>query len=482
MRSCVRLTCPPGATGRSPIRARLDWLACTDKVCVPEQGEVALDLPAGGAGDATRASTSGAARCRGRSPAPARFATGGRPHRDRASRCPPASRSASPISSPPTTALVDYAAPQTLPPQRRHADRQPQAPGAARRRRLSGRARARRRARAGDRSACPARCRRGGRTIGELGAQRDPARGARRAGRRTAAQPDAVRLPDPRAQGAPPRPVGRRRARRRGATRWLMPRARSSAPACSARCCSRSAPGGSAAGWAFQLQDPRTILLLLLLATGDHAQPAARVRAAGARRRARPGGSFGTGALAAFVATPCAGPFLGAALGTALLLPAGGVGAGVRRARAGAGAAVPAVAFVPALRRRLPQPGAVDGAAPALPRHPDGGDRGRLPVAAVAAGRRRRRWLVGPCGARRAGAAAVVGRAGASGAAHGRAVARWSRRWSSSPVLRSCSFRNARRPAARVPLGAAAWSEAAVARELRAGHARCSSISPPTGA
>ena len=32
-------------------------------------------------------------------------------------------------------------------------------------------------------------------------------------------------------------------------------------------------------------------------------------------------GSFGTGALAAFVATPCAGPFLGAALGTALLLP-----------------------------------------------------------------------------------------------------------------------------------------------------------------
>ena len=32
----------------------------------------------------------------------------------------------------------------------------------------------------------------------------------------------------------------------------------------------------------------------------------------------QPAGSFGTGALAAFVATPCAGPFLGAALGTAL--------------------------------------------------------------------------------------------------------------------------------------------------------------------
>ena len=39
---------------------------------------------------------------------------------------------------------------------------------------------------------------------------------------------------------------------------------------------------------------------------------------------ARPAGSFGTGALAAFVATPCAGPFLGSALGTALLLPMAG--------------------------------------------------------------------------------------------------------------------------------------------------------------
>ena len=36
------------------------------------------------------------------------------------------------------------------------------------------------------------------------------------------------------------------------------------------------------------------------------------------------GGAFWTGALAAFVATPCTGPFMGAALGAALLLPAAG--------------------------------------------------------------------------------------------------------------------------------------------------------------
>jgi thiol:disulfide interchange protein len=72
---------------------------------------------------------------------------------------------------------------------------------------------------------------------------------------------------------------------------------------------------------------------------------------------ARPAGSFGTGALAAFVATPCAGPFLGAALGTALLLPA--VGSVLVFAALGLGLALPfvAVAFIPALRTRLPKPG-----------------------------------------------------------------------------------------------------------------------------
>jgi thiol:disulfide interchange protein len=69
-------------------------------------------------------------------------------------------------------------------------------------------------------------------------------------------------------------------------------------------------------------------------------------------------GAFATGALAAFVATPCSGPFMGAALGAALVLPPvaallvfGGLGLGI---------ALPflLIGFVPALRRRLPRPGA----------------------------------------------------------------------------------------------------------------------------
>ena len=118
--------------------------------------------------------------------------------------------------------------------------------------------------------------------------------------------------------------------------------------------------GGTAVGWAFQLQDPRVILLLLLLVTaialnlvGLFELPAVtageRLAAGGGT-----GGAFWTGALAAFVATPCTGPFMGAALvlptAAALTIFAG----------LGFGLALPflLVGFVPALRRRLPRPGA----------------------------------------------------------------------------------------------------------------------------
>ena len=43
----VRLKAPADAHGTVPIRAEAHWLACTDKICVPEQGELALDLPVG---------------------------------------------------------------------------------------------------------------------------------------------------------------------------------------------------------------------------------------------------------------------------------------------------------------------------------------------------------------------------------------------------------------------------------------------------
>ena len=85
--------------------------------------------------------------------------------------------------------------------------------------------------------------------------------------------------------------------------------------------------GGAAAGWAFQLQDPRVILSLLLLITAVALNLAGLFElpalTGGGRlaERGGLGGAFWTGALAAFVATPCTGPFMGAALGAALVLP-----------------------------------------------------------------------------------------------------------------------------------------------------------------
>jgi thiol:disulfide interchange protein len=98
-------------------------------------------------------------------------------------------------------------------------------------------------------------------------------------------------------------------------------------------------------------------MLLLLLAVAITANRLGLFELPVLGGAAQPAGSFGTGALAAFVATPCAGPFLGAALGTALLLPP--VGSVAVFAALGLGLGLPflAVATVPALRRWLPKPG-----------------------------------------------------------------------------------------------------------------------------
>nr|WP_258043146.1 protein-disulfide reductase DsbD domain-containing protein [Sphingomonas sp. NBWT7] len=118
--------------------------------------------------------------------------------------------------------------------------------------------------------------------------------------------------------------------------------------------------GGSSVGWAFQLQDPRVIGVLLLLTAaiafnlaGLFELPTPRFAG-----RSGAGGAFATGALAAFVATPCTGPFMGAALGAALVLPP--VAAMLVFTGLGLGIALPflLIGFVPALRRRLPRPGA----------------------------------------------------------------------------------------------------------------------------
>lgn len=119
--------------------------------------------------------------------------------------------------------------------------------------------------------------------------------------------------------------------------------------------------GGAQVGWAFQLQEPVVVAGLLVLAAAitanlvglyEFAVPGF-AQAGHARNNA-----FATGLLAAFVATPCTGPFMAAAMGAALLLPV--MQALLLFATLGLGIALPfiAVAFVPALRRRLPKPGA----------------------------------------------------------------------------------------------------------------------------
>ncbi|KQN91205.1 thiol:disulfide interchange protein [Sphingomonas sp. Leaf231] len=118
--------------------------------------------------------------------------------------------------------------------------------------------------------------------------------------------------------------------------------------------------GGASAGWAFQLQDPRVVGVLLLLVMAIALNLAGLFELPTPRFAGRGGaaGAFMTGALAAFVATPCTGPFMGAALGAALVLPA--AAALLVFAGLGLGIALPflAIGFVPALRRRMPRPGA----------------------------------------------------------------------------------------------------------------------------
>lgn len=118
--------------------------------------------------------------------------------------------------------------------------------------------------------------------------------------------------------------------------------------------------GGAEVGWAFQLQEPLVVAGLLLLAVTITANllGAFEFAVPGFASSGSPRGAFATGLLAAFAATPCTGPFMAAAMGAALLLPV--AQALALFAALGLGLALPflALAYIPALRRRLPRPGA----------------------------------------------------------------------------------------------------------------------------
>jgi thiol:disulfide interchange protein DsbD len=123
--------------------------------------------------------------------------------------------------------------------------------------------------------------------------------------------------------------------------------------------------GGMALGWGFQLQSPAVVGLLayLLMAMGlslsGVAEFGAGLAGTGASFAERGGlaGAFAAGVLATIVATPCTAPFMGTALGYALVAPAP-VALAVFVAL-GLGLAAPflVASAIPAAGRLLPRPG-----------------------------------------------------------------------------------------------------------------------------
>jgi thiol:disulfide interchange protein len=124
--------------------------------------------------------------------------------------------------------------------------------------------------------------------------------------------------------------------------------------------------GGAAIGWGFQLQSPLVVGLLayLLFAMGLSLSGVAEfgvgLAGTGSRFAARGGmlGAFATGVLATIVATPCTAPFMGAALGFALIASAPLALAIFIALGIGLAAPLALAGLIPGLARLLPRPGA----------------------------------------------------------------------------------------------------------------------------
>ena len=120
---------------------------------------------------------------------------------------------------------------------------------------------------------------------------------------------------------------------------------------------------GAQVGWGYQLQSPAVVAALAalmfvigLVLAGVFEVGVSLTRLGGLGGSGE-GSAFLTGVLATVVATPCTAPFMGAAVGAALIRPpAEGL---LIFGALGAGMAAPYVAlsFWPALARRLPKPG-----------------------------------------------------------------------------------------------------------------------------
>ncbi|MEO6248772.1 MAG: protein-disulfide reductase DsbD domain-containing protein [Sphingomicrobium sp.] len=354
----VRLMVPAGASGVLPIRGAAQWLACTEEVCVPEHGTISLDLPVGD-GLASQGSGLSERFDQWRRALPQPLATGARFALDGASLhlalpLPASVAVGQPYVFPGENGPINLAARQSF---RRQGDwliadlkRGRGAPIA-----LSG-VLALGDGRGLSFEARPGEVLSGGDAVGTVGTKALflALLGALAGGMLLNLMPCVFPILAIKALHLA-RSGGEERAARREALGYAAGAILGTGALGALLLAIRA--GGSAAGWAFQLQDPRTILLLMLLAAAISLNLLGLFRLPVIGGETNPTSSIATGALAAFVATPCAGPFLGAALGTALLLPA--TGSIAVFATLGLGLALPfvAVAFVPALRSRLPRPG-----------------------------------------------------------------------------------------------------------------------------
>ncbi|MGD9618030.1 MAG: protein-disulfide reductase DsbD family protein [Alphaproteobacteria bacterium] len=123
--------------------------------------------------------------------------------------------------------------------------------------------------------------------------------------------------------------------------------------------------GGAAIGWGFQLQSPVVVALLayLLFAMGLSLSGVAEfglgLGGIGRSFAGRTGtaGAFATGVLATIVATPCTAPFMGTALGYAMLATPDEALAVFVALGAGLAAPVVLATAVPGIARLLPRPG-----------------------------------------------------------------------------------------------------------------------------
>ncbi len=459
----TRLTLPKGTPGPVAIRAKAQWLACTDEVCVPERGEFGLTLLRDTTGTARDARFDGWRRALPRPlSSPARFAVSGQ-RIDVAIPLPASVTVGEPYFFPGEDGPVDYAAPQRF---RRDGDmliaELPRRRGSPQQ--LSG-VLALGDGRGLDITAVPGAVPAGGAALDGLGARAVllAILGALVGGMLLNLMPCVFPILALKALHLA-KSGGDERAARRDSLGYAAGAIVGTGLLGALLLAIRA--GGSSAGWAFQLQDPRTTIILLLLASAITFNLVRVFDMPAIGGETNPAGSFGTGALAAFVATPCAGPFLGAALGTALLLPA--YGSIAVFAALGLGLALPfvAVAFVPSLRKRLPRPG------PWMVRL----QRFlAIPMAATAVGCLWLLWRQGGQGALLIGLGAVAilaivlawigGRqrrgdpVGAVPALAGVAVA----------IAAAMLVPQGQSGPARVPLGAEAWSEAAVERYRRAG-------------